>query len=295
VGHVHRVRPDVLHTHLGYADVLGGLAGRLLGVPVVSTVHGHQWDGDRRERLRVGLQATVRRHAATRVIAVSDAARAAYLSSGADRDEHVVTIRNAVSPTPAVGDRRTLRAALGVGTDDLLVAMVSTLRPEKGHVHAVDAVRRLAPTFPALRLYVAGEGPSRPALERAAADLGDRVVIAGFRPDAMTVIGAADVLLQPSLHDALPTTVMEAMAAGRAIVASAVGGIPELITDGESGVLVAPPVAGEALARALAPLLRDEARRERLGAGARARFERDLSPDTWGRRLHEVYAEVAGR
>jgi glycosyltransferase involved in cell wall biosynthesis len=249
----------------------------------------------RRERLRVGLQATVRRHAATRVIAVSDAARAAYLSSGADRDEHVVTIRNAVSPTPAVGDRRTLRAALGVGADDLLVAMVSTLRPEKGHVHAIDAVRRLAPTFPTLRLYVAGEGPSRPAVERAAADLGDRVVLAGFRPDAMTVLGAADVLLQPSLHDALPTTVMEAMAAGRAIVASAVGGIPELITDGESGVLVAPPVTGEALARAMAPLLGEPAHRDRLGAGARARFERDLSPVTWGRRLSEVYAEVAAR
>lgn len=295
VRHVRRVRPEVLHTHLGYADVLGGLAGRLLGVPVVSTVHGHQWDGDRGERLRVGLQAAVRRHAAARVIAVSDAARSAYLAGGADHDEHVVTIRNAVSPTPVSGDRRALRAALGMGMDDLLVAMVSTLRPEKGHVHAMDAVRRLAPTFPTLRLYVAGEGPSRPAVERAAADLGGRVVIAGFRPDAMTVLGAADVLLQPSLHDALPTTVMEAMAAGCAIVASAVGGIPEMITDGESGVLVAPPVTGWAVAEALAPLLHDEARRNRLGTGARARFERDLSPGTWGRRLSEVYAEVAGR
>jgi glycosyltransferase involved in cell wall biosynthesis len=286
------LRPQLLHTHLGYADLLGGPAARSLGIPSVATVHAHAWPGDARERVKHGAMRLARRATAARVIAVSDSARAAYLSRGGMQPERVVVVRNGIAGTPLPGAGRAVRTELGIGEDELVVAMISWLRPEKGHDVAIAAVAQLLASMPRLRLLVVGDGPLRGEVARAASVLGDRALVPGYRADVMALLDAADVLLHPSRHDALPTTLIEAMAASTPVIATRVGGIPELIDDGVSGVLVAAPPSAAELAAALGGLLRDPQRRQRLAAAGHERFEREFTADRWAARMGELYRSV---
>ena len=296
--HLARVAPDVVHTHLGLADVLGTLAARSLGLPAVSTLHllARQPTGrpDRgaRDDVRARLAALVRRRAGARVIAVSDAARRAYLETGWDEPRHVVTVHNGIarSAEPAAG--AAVRRELGIAADALVLSTVTVLRPGKGHDVAIDAVRRLQGRFPGVRLLILGDGPARPDVARIARPLGDAVVMTGHRADVMAVLAATDVLLHPSRMDAFPTALLEAGAAGVPVVASRVGGIPEIVADGETGFLLDPPVTSSALAQRVAPLLEDAALRTALAARARARFEREFTAERWAARLRDVYDDV---
>jgi glycosyltransferase involved in cell wall biosynthesis len=289
--HLAHVRPELVHTQLGYSDLLGGPAARSLGLPTVATIHSHAPPLTPRERVKARMMTAARRVSAARVIAVSESARAAYLAGGA-APERVVVVHNGILGRAEPGAGGRVRAELGLGAGDLVVAMVSALRPEKGHDVALDAVRASLERFPALRLVVVGDGPLRPWLERAAATLGDRVVLAGYRPDILAVLAAADVLVQPSRADAFPTAVLEAMAASVPVVATDVGGIGELVRDGVTGTLVAGPPRAAAFAAALAPLLQDRALGQWLGRAGRERFEQEFTAVRWARRLREVYGEV---
>jgi len=293
--HIAELRPDLVHTHLGYADLLGGPAARSLGIPTVATLHAHAWPGNRRERVKIHAMRLARRASAARVIAVSESARRAYLASGAGRHERVVVVRNGIAGIAQPGAGRALRAELGIGEAELVVAMVSSLRPAKAHDVAFAAVGELLTTVPELRLLVVGDGPLRAEVARAASALGDRALPTGYRPDVMAVLDAADVLLHPSRHDALPTTVIEAMAASTPVVATRVGGIPELVDDGVSAVLVTAPPAASELAAALGELLFDPQRRRRLAAAGRARFEQEFTANRWATRMGELYRSVLSR
>jgi len=289
--HLARSAPDLVHTHLGYADLLGSIAARSLGIPSVATLHVMEWPRGGRDEVRERLTAAARRRM-SRVVAVSDAGRRAYLERGWDRPEHVVTINNGVVAEPRPGTGAEVRAQLGLTAGDLVVATLSVLRADKGHDVAIDAVVRLRDRFPNLRLLVVGEGAARPQIERAMAALGGGGVLAGHRDDVMGVLDAVDVLVHPTRIDAFPTALLEAMAAGVPVVATAVGGIPEIIEDGRTGVLVAPPASGESFATALAPLLSDGERRRDLGRRGRERFAERFSATRWAARLRELYDDV---
>jgi glycosyltransferase involved in cell wall biosynthesis len=286
------VAPDVVHTHLLYADLLGGAAARTLGLPAVSTLHVMDADATGRDRARARLAVAVRRRWHARVIAVSDHLRGAYLAAGADRPEHVLTVRNGIAAEAAPGAGARVRAELGIGGDELVVAVVAVLRPGKGHDRAVAAVEAVRREVPGVRLLIAGDGPAREDVARLAAPLGDRAVLTGHRDDIMAVLDAVDVLLHPSLADAFPTVLLEALAAGVPIVASAVGGIPEIVDDGRSGLLVAPPLEAGRFAAALARLVGDAALRRELARQARARFEAEFTAERWAGRLRAVYDAV---
>jgi glycosyltransferase involved in cell wall biosynthesis len=297
-----QVRPDVLHTHLGASDFLGTIAARPLHLPVLSTIHlmGGRLPGDAlRDRVKARLMASARRHGSARVISVSDAARAAYLARGWDRPERVVTVHNGIEPPAPRMPPAAVREQLGLDADALVVSIVSILRPGKGHDVVVEVVRRLLPRFPRLRLLVIGDGPSLRHVRELMAPLGEAALLLGHRGDVVELLGATDVLLHPTLMDAFPTVLLEAGATSVPVLATAVGGIPEIVRDGETGVLVdAPPDAG-AVAAALEPLLADAALRARLGAAARARFEAEFTAARWAERLRALYdvvlAERAGR
>ena len=289
--HIEDVGPQIVHTHLGTSDVLGGVAARLLRIPVVSTIHASQWEGR-----AVALRRKLVKHCASRVIAVSDCARSEYLRRGFATERQIVTIHNGIDFPAAAGAGAELRRELGLGTEDLVVGMVSALRPEKGHDVALDAVRILRTRFPGLRLLVVGQGDLRAQIERRAGELDGAVVVAGLRQDLPRVFDALDVLVQPSRADAFPTSIIEAMAASVPVVASAVGGIPEMVSDGETGVLLAtPPEAGD-LAAALAGLLEDPARRARLATAARRLYLDRFTAGPWVRQTRALYDTVlAGR
>ena len=290
--HIVEAQPDIVHTHLGSSDCLGGLAARSLGIPAISTIHAMAWTGTVRARAKDELAARARRRGAARIVAVSDSARQAYLARGWASAERVVTIRNGMDVVPVPRAGAAVRRELGFGPDDLVVGMVSALRPEKSHDIAIAAVARLRADFPRLRLLIAGAGPGRDEIARLAARHGDAVVMTGLRSDVMAVFDAVDVCLHPSRADALPTTLIEAMAASVAVVASDVGGIPEIVDDGATGVLVDAPPTVDAVAQALARVLGDGALRRDLGSAGRRRYEAAFRAGPWVQRTRSLYDEV---
>jgi glycosyltransferase involved in cell wall biosynthesis len=290
--HVTDARPDVLHTHLQYSDLLGGVVARMLGLPAVATLHVMDPRGTARERMRARLAAVSRRRCHRRVIAVSEHIRAAHLAAGADRPEHVVTVHNGISARAAPGAGAGVRAELGLEPHEPLVAVIAVLRPGKGHDVAIAAVEKLRTEIPSARLLIAGDGPARDEVERLAAGLGGAAVLAGHREDVMAVLDAADVLVHPSHTDVFPTVLLQALAAGVPIVASRVGGIPEIVDDGRTGLLVPPPLAASGFADRLARLLRDPDLRRTFANRGRKRFEDEFTAQRWAGRLRAVYEEA---
>jgi glycosyltransferase involved in cell wall biosynthesis len=285
--HIRHTRPQIVHTHLGNSDLLGGISARSLGIPAVCTLHTTQWSLPFDHVTRGVVRACC-----ARVIAVSDSARQEYLRHHWAGERQVVTIHNGVDLAAEPGAGAAVRAELGIAPDDLVVAMVSALRPEKGHDVAIDAITRLRGRFPTLRLLIAGQGDLRGHLTERAAGLDGAVVLAGLRPDVMRVFDAADVCLHPSAREALPTTLMEALAASVPVVATDVGGIPEIVTDGAEGLLVAAPPEADAVASALARLLGDAALRGAMGATGRRTYEARFTAEPWILRTRALYDEI---
>lgn len=289
---VRDVAPDVLHTHLGYSDLLGGIAARRLGVPAVCTLHVMEWGSGLREGTKSLLFARVRRASMQRIVAVSEAARAYYLGRAGGDPEQVVTLRNGVAGDAQPGAGAAVRAGLGLAPDDLVVATVSVLRPGKGHEVAAGAVERLRERHPNLRLLVVGDGPSRAEIADLVRPLGDAAVMAGHREDVMAVLDAVDVLVHPSHADAFPTVLLEAMAASVPVVATRVGGIGEIVVPGSTGALLEPPPDVDRLVAALEPLLADAGLRRRQGEAGRARFDEEHAARVWVQRTRSLYADA---
>ncbi len=290
--HLAKVRPDVLHTHLGTADYFGGIAGWSLRIPLVTTIHADWWPENRADRVRTWLAARSRRHFADVVVAVSESARSAYLTAGRDVPGHVVVVRNGIVDRARPGAGAGVRRELGLRSDELVVTAVSSMRPEKNFEGSIDAVGLLRDRFPQARLVIAGDGPHEDAVRRHAVGLGDAVILPGHREDVMELLDASDVLVHPSHFDAFPTTALEAMAASVPIVGTGVGGLLEIVEPGVSGVLVPPPPTAEAIADGLAPLLADAELRTRIGSAGRARYEREFDASAWVARMRALYERV---
>lgn len=286
-------RPDVIHTHLKHADLVGAVAARRLGVPMVSTLHVIEDAPTLLGWLKGRIAAAARRSTAARTIAVSEQLRRWYVATFPIDQERVLTVPNGVArpPAPPSGAPAAVRAGLGVPDTAVLALQVGLLRPGKGHADLLAALRFIPPEVD-LHVVLAGNGPLRASLEAAARRLprSQRVHFAGFRDDVPVLLAAADLVVHPSHVDAFPTALLEALAAGRPILATTVGGIPEIVTP-DVGVLVAPRDPA-ALAGALTELAVDPERRARLGAAAAARFATHFEVSLWARRLRTVYEEV---
>jgi len=290
--HIRAVQPDIVHTHLGTSDLVGGLAARSLGVPTVSTIHAIMQRRTGAARVKDALFTLSQRWCAARVIVVSDSARRAYLDQRVGMDRRVVRIYNGIDLEPLPGSGAAVRHELGIQSDDLLVGMVSALRPEKGHDLAIEAIARLRTSFPRLRLLIVGHGSYAAEVARLAAPLGDRVVLAGLRTDVPGVLDALDVCIHPSRLDAFPTTLIEALAASVPVLATAVGGIPEIIEDGRTGALVAAPPSPDALAHELGLLLADPARRRALADAGRRAYLQRFTARPWVQSTRALYDAV---
>lgn len=287
-------RPHIVHTHMQHADIVGALAARRLQVPMVSTLHALHDEPGAIPRIKRWVAAAARLSTAARTISVSDAQRRWYLDAfpGADA-RHVVTIHNGVAD-PWAGPRDAaataqLRRSLGVPATAVMVVQIGMLRPGKGHTDLLAAVRML-PAQPAVHVVIVGDGPLRTQVEAEAQDVAGTVRFTGFRHDVPAILDSCDIAVQPSEFDALPTALIQALAAGKPAVATAVGGIPEIVTADE-GVLV-PPRDPSALAAAIGALAADPQRRTRLGISARRRFERCFEARAWAAALQDLYAEI---
>lgn len=180
------------------------------------------------------------------------------------------------------------------GEGTLRIGCVSRMDNMKGTRFLVEAFERIAQTHPHAELMLVGDGPERSnvAAQVAEAGLSDRVIMTGhYVGDVNELVGTFDIYAFPSLWEGLPYALLEAMRAGKPIVATDVGGIAEAVVDGETGILV-PPASADALAEGLRRLVEDESLRQRFGRAGRARYEDSFSLEAMGRRTRAVFAEV---
>jgi glycosyltransferase involved in cell wall biosynthesis len=275
----------LVHTHMPAPAAAARVALPGRAPAFVHTEH-NLW-GRYRAPTRWANRVTWRRNAAAVAVsaAVADSVRARR-----PRPEVVVHGLDAGRPAPL--PRAAALAALGLDPGGPVVGTVGNLTAKKDHATLVAAMARLADERPDARVVVVGAGPLEADLRAqvARSGLGDRVTLAGSRGDVAEILGAFDVFVLSSRVEGLPIALLEAMAAARPCVATAVGGIPEVIGDGVDGLLV-PPGDPEALAGAVAKLLADPDRRADLGARAAARA-RDFDIAAAVRRLEAVYERV---
>ncbi len=192
-------------------------------------------------------------------------------------------------------DRRAVRQELGVGDDEVLVGTLANLRPAKALSDLVAAAAEVVAAGVPARFVLAGHGPEEARLRAQveAAGLGPRFQLLGYRADAVRLLGGCDVFALSSLHEGLPVAVMEALALGVPVVATAVGGLPEAVTDGVEGRLV-PPGRPDLLAAALLEVIGDPERRRAMADAARARGEAFGLAASLSR-LEAIYREVSAR
>jgi len=292
-------RPQVVHTHSSKAGVLGRFAARLEHVPVVvHTVHGFGF---------TPLQSPARRAVYFRAeklaarwtdhfVAVSkvnldrgvelglwEAGQASVIRAGIDLDRF-----------RAPGDGRETRRRLGVPDGVPLVSQIGNFKPQKAPLDFVQAAARIAEEMANVRFVMVGDGPLRGEAEARAAELGltDRVIFCGWWDDVPGLLAATSVSVLSSRHEGLPCSVVESLAAGVPVVATAVDGTPEVIRPGINGELVAPgnPTA---LAQAVIAILADDERRQSMAAAAADGLD-DFDRDHMVRRLEELYQWMVG-
>ena len=274
---------QLVHLHTGRATWLGGWAARAVGLPAITT--------RRMDRpVRSGVKARLMYEGLTLRTAAISGCVAEQLLAGGVAPGRVVLIPSAVDPAELAPGRPrgAVRDELGAGPDEVIVLALGALVKRKGHDVLLDALDRLDPRP---IVWIAGDGEERKALELKAGRLGDRVRLLGKRADVADLLGAVDLVAMPSRAEGLGVAALEAMAAGRAVVASAVGGLAEVVVEGRTGLLV-PPGDAPALAAALGRLVEDADLRTRLGAAGPGRVAEGYLAEQMVASYLELYREV---
>ncbi|HLQ17916.1 MAG TPA: glycosyltransferase [Tabrizicola sp.] len=291
---VRRIKPDVLHLHLTYATIIGAVAGWLAGCPVVASIHNTHTvvGGGMRGKILYFLEGMAIRLFVDRLIFVGSAA--------SETNQHrfgsvpMVTIDNVVEPAdPRLAARRDeLRASLNAGPDDIVVLSTARLHPAKNIGNLLQAFATVHRHHPRARLWICGAGPLAGDLadQAAALKLGDTVSFLGGRDDVAALLQAADIFALSSDIEGLPLALLEAMAAGLPVVATAVGSVPDYV-DGDVGLLV-PPRQVEELTAALLAMVGDAALRQRAGRAARNRAHAFTDVVQWRKALEAEYTKA---
>lgn len=285
-------RIDVVHAHLFGSNASGSVLGRLARVPVV-IAHEHTWSFEGAP-LRKAVDRHVVGRLADRIIAVSEADRRKMIEIERIPSDRISVIPNGIPPFRH--EQADVRLELGIPGDAPVVGIVAVVRAQKRIDRLVRAADLLRTEFPDLRVLVAGDGPAE-EVERVRSLVGELglaavVLMLGGRADVSAILSALDVGVLSSDFEGLPLAVIEYMAAGLPVVATAVGGLPELVQDGETGLLVQ-DMTPEGLAAAIATVLRDRQLARRLGERGREiqqeRFSLAATIESVSRLYEELY------
>jgi glycosyltransferase involved in cell wall biosynthesis len=303
-------RPDVIHSHLWAANIIGRVAGRFSRTPVISSIHNPDHEAEawadgadvslmKRRAVRE-LDRWTAHAGCDRMIAVSE-----YVKQSANRHlgvslDSIEVVYNPIDVDLVRAEPSTNRAELlracGLPPDSLILLNVARVSPQKGLIYALRALPAIVERYPTAHLLSVGATTDlawHKQLEREAAELGvsNRFHLLGARRDVIDFLRACDVFIFPSLYEGLGIALIEAMAAACACVASAAGPIPEVVTDGEDGILV-PPADPEAIAAAVCQLLADEPLRARLGLAASKTALSRFQPQQSAATLTRIYKEL---
>src|SRR5215471_4376100 len=293
---VRRIRPDVIQTHSVKSHFLVRLSGLPQQYRWVAFHHGYTAT-DAKNRILNRLDRWSLR-TADRIVTVSQA-YARQLEAIGIPGTRIHIVPNAIDldsfSDVTAHQARHLRKQLGVGLDERMVLAVGRLSVEKGHIHLVKAFADLCSKHPEYeaRLVIVGDGPEGPRLRRAADSLGlgERLILTGHLEDPRSCYVAADTLLLPSLVEGSPNVVLEAMAAGVPVIATRVGGVPEMITDGVNGLLVEAKDV-RSISSAMHRVLSDADLSRKLSTNARKFAASSHAPATRVRRLMQLYNEI---
>lgn len=282
---VHLVRAnrvDILHSHHRFTAIVGRLVSRLTSVPLVATIHEFKDDWHLLASLWMGDM----------TITPSEALKHHLVSFYAGKGEDIVVVPNAVDlgEVPDAAQCAAVREALIPDPDALTVGCIGRLSPEKGVRYFVQSIPLIIKFAPKVRFLVVGDGPEQQALTRLTYDLGLRPsqILLGPRTDIPEIMQLLDVVVIPSVSESFSLVALEAMRAARPVVATSVGGLPEVVRHGETGRLV-PPESPRALAQTICDLLADSAQRRRLGERGRQIVLEEYAASLMVDRTIEVY------
>jgi glycosyltransferase involved in cell wall biosynthesis len=294
---IRRVKPHIVHTHLFKSDFHGRVAARLAGVPVVfSTLHScNDWAINPFYGLGYGLTTIF----ADKIIAVADEVRDYAIKYSRISPERIVTIQNAVRIEKFEFMDRLgikIREEFGISSSTLLVGIVGRLEEPKDHENFLKAASKIYRKNKDVRFLVVGSGSLRERLESLTNDLGlsKAVIFTGLRRDVPAVMSALDLFVLSSRYEGLPVVVLEAMAAKKPIVATRVSGVPGVVEDGNTGILVNPGDPG-ALAKACLYLLERPELRIQMGNAGYERVKRNYSMDAFIEKSIDLYRDYLVR
>ncbi|MCW3055362.1 MAG: hypothetical protein JWN14_4532 [Chthonomonadales bacterium] len=282
---------DIVHAHGLRGAVVGGFAARRAHLPYLFTIHNllpHM------NVLQAATFRTLAIHAA-RVIVVSDAIAQTLRQAGLPA-EKIAVIPNGVdlSRFEAATNSDSLRKTYGLGATDRIVLGVGRLSPEKGFDVLIEAFLTLQARLPDVHLVIVGEGSEASRLKALAELHSDRIHFPGHRPHTVPWYAAADLVVAPSRQEGQGIVPLEAMAAGKAVVASRVGGLVETIVEGKTGLLV-PPEDSSSLAAAIETVLNDSQWRTAMGEAGRRRVQQEYSLQTQLQKIEAIYSDVYRR
>jgi glycosyltransferase involved in cell wall biosynthesis len=297
---IDRLQPDLVHTHLSYANILGTLGARQAHRPVVASLHNVDSNQLKWAMLKRLLEGSVLRRWAARIVIVSEGAVPATARNFGVPLDRTVVLPNAVENSsvylPTGFDRARKRSELGASRGERLVCTVGRLEPSKGQRFLLHALAELRSRErePRVRLVLVGAGPDRDDLRRLAEGVGlaDCVALLGARDDVAEVVAASDLFVLPSLNEGLSQALLEAMALGTPVVATEVGGTPDVLEPGRTGWCV-PPAQPVALAEAIQQALGNPRDAAACADAARAHVAQKFNHELHLARLRALYAGVA--
>jgi glycosyltransferase involved in cell wall biosynthesis len=291
-------RYQIVHTHTSKAGFVGRLAARLAAVPVIlHTAHGFAFHESSPASIRLFYSALERIASrwCDRIVSVSKFHRSWAIELGICIPRQIIAIPNGIPELVRNRELRIsdLRRQLGAGHGDLVVLSMARLAADKGLEYLIEAATMLPPTARRIHIVIAGDGPVRNRLEQLTAKLGvsDRVKFLGFRKDVGDLLAASDLVVLPSLREGLSIALLEAMAAGKPIIATSIGSQREVASHVEMARLV-PPADAHALSEAISQLAGDQALMDRLGINARAVYENHYTEDRMLRSYRQLYLDL---
>lgn len=292
---------DLVHTQLEFAATLGSIASKLLHLPNVCTIHTMpSQEMSLKMKAHQQVEWLALKYFCDRVISVSEEARQYHIAISKSAPQTVVTLYNGIDLTPYQNrggghERESVRRELGIPPDADLFVTVAVLRELKGIQFMIRAMPSILGSFPNAYYLIVGDGDHRGALEEAVKKAGveKQVIFSGTRKDISRILSACDAFVLPTLTEALPTVLAEAMASRLPVIASAVGGVPEMIVDGENGILVTAGSFVE-LQGAAEKLLSDPLKRQRMGEAGWRIVNEKFNIVVQVRHLERLYLELLG-
>lgn len=276
---------DILHLHTAHAHLIGGIAGRIKHKPIVVT---------RRVDFRVRSRFKYNR-LADKIIAISQAIKRILIEGGV-REDKIVFIPSGIDTRKfdSVGKTDYLYREFKIPEKSLVIGTIAHLADHKGHIYLLQAIPRILKEFPDSFFLFVGDGELKKSLEKKAQDLGvkDRVIFTGFREDIPEILSILDLFVLPSHLEGLCTSLMDAMYMEVPVAATTAGGIPEVIENGKTGLLV-PPKNPLALAEAIIKLLQDKTKRETFAGEGKKKVLQEFTASQMVEKVEEVYLALS--